>query len=189
MADPASVIGVIGVAAQIIQLSVQFGLDWKEAPAEAKSFIHELQSLKNVLSETYTNIILNPDFAGAFAGRPSALLSQLGPLAHDTDTIAMVSACHSELQGLSRDLERRACGSRGGWERLKGAFESQRSRDAVETLHRQCLALNQLVAIDAVALAVNTNQQIKDVKRHSSSAPAPTAGYRSRRGAWVEQAS
>src|SRR5437764_10333155 len=106
MADPFAIIGVVGVASQIIQTSVQFGLDWKDAPADAKTFIQELQVLKTVLSETNTNIILNQDFADAFHGRQSTLLSKLGPLAHGTDTMVMISACHIELQGLLEDLKR-----------------------------------------------------------------------------------
>jgi hypothetical protein len=31
MADPFGIIGVIGVVAQLIQTTVQFGLDWKDA--------------------------------------------------------------------------------------------------------------------------------------------------------------
>src|SRR5262245_10059730 len=94
------VVGVIGLAIQIIQVTVQFGLDWKDAPADARSFVAELQALKTVLSETNTNLILNGDFADAFHGRHSALLSQLGPLAHGTDTATMVSACQVELESL-----------------------------------------------------------------------------------------
>jgi hypothetical protein len=82
MADPSSIIGVIGFASKVIQGSGRLGLDWKDAPAEAKSFLHELQSLKTVLSETNTNLILSQDFADAFHGRHSALLAEIGcPLA------------------------------------------------------------------------------------------------------------
>src|SRR5690606_16170423 len=94
----AGVGGVISLAIQIIQITVHFGLDWKDAPADAKSFAAELQALKTVLSETYTNINFNKDFADAFHSRYSALLSQLGPLAHGTDTMSMVSACEAELK-------------------------------------------------------------------------------------------
>ncbi|KAH6850533.1 hypothetical protein B0I37DRAFT_371838 [Chaetomium sp. MPI-CAGE-AT-0009] len=70
------------------------------------------------------NIIFNKDFVDAFHGRHSALLSQLGPLAHETDTAVMVSACQVELQSLLEDLMKRAQGHRVGWERLKGAFQA-----------------------------------------------------------------
>ncbi|AEO70713.1 uncharacterized protein THITE_2057855 [Thermothielavioides terrestris NRRL 8126] len=115
MVDPLGLIGVVGVAIQIIQLAAQLGLDWKHAPADASSFMLELQSLKTVLSETNMN------------GRHSALLSQLDPL-HDTDTKAMVSACKCELESLLEDLKKRAQGHSLGWERLKGAFQAEARR-------------------------------------------------------------
>ena len=161
MADPFGIIGVIGVAGQIIKIGVNFGLDWKDAPEDARSFQAELQALKTVLSETNTNIFLNQDFVDAFHGRHSTLLSQLGPAAQDTDTRAMVSACRVGLESLLEDLKKRAQGHRVGWERLKGAFRTGKTREAVENLHRQCLALNNLVAIDAVVLAASIHQEVK----------------------------
>lgn len=165
MAEPFGIIGVIGVAAQIIQASIHFGLDWKDAPADAKSFINELQILKTVLSETNMNILLNPDFDNAFHGRQSALLKELGPLAHGTPTIAMTSACQTELQRLLDELKRRAQGHPIGWGRLKGAFQSTRTREAVGDLHRQCMALNLLLTIDAVALVASLHRQVEEVAK------------------------
>lgn len=82
MADPFGIVGVISLAIQITQTVVQFGLDWKDAPHDAKNFLTELQTLKTILSETNTNILLDSDFAEAFQNRPSFLLSQLGPVLH-----------------------------------------------------------------------------------------------------------
>jgi hypothetical protein len=88
MADPfstgAGIVGVIGLTIQITQVVVQFGMDWKDAPDAVKAFMAELGTLKTVLSETNTNILLNPDFAEAFQSRPSLLLTQLGPNAPPT---------------------------------------------------------------------------------------------------------
>src|SRR3569833_2046112 len=162
MADPFGILGVIGVAAQIIQIGVQFGLDWKDAPDDAKNFMAELQALKTVLCETNTNIIINPDFVNAFRGRHSTLLSQLGAAAQDTDTQAMESACQIGLQDLLKDLKKRLQGHRLGWGRLKGAFQAKQTREALENLHRQCSALNSLVAVDAVALAASTYREVKE---------------------------
>ncbi|KAK4207884.1 hypothetical protein QBC37DRAFT_255020, partial [Rhypophila decipiens] len=53
MADPFGILGVIGVATQLIQISVQFGLDWKDAPSNARAFFFELESLRTVLRETH----------------------------------------------------------------------------------------------------------------------------------------
>ncbi|RYP50236.1 hypothetical protein DL769_010976 [Monosporascus sp. CRB-8-3] len=164
MADPFGIIGVIGVAGQIIQIGVQFGLDWKEAPDDARSLKVQLQALQTILYETNTNILLNKDFADAFRGRRSTLLSQLGPTAHGTDMRLMVSACHAGLQSLLDDLIQRIQGHRIGWERLKAAFQSKKTREAVENLHRQCLTLNQLVAIDSATLIAGIHREVKEAQ-------------------------
>jgi hypothetical protein len=137
MADPCEIVGVIGVAGKIIQAAVQLGLDWKDIPSDTKAFLLELQALKTVLSETYTNVVLNKDFLDAFDSRHSVLLSQFGSTVPPTDTQIMISACHSELGLLLGELEKRGQGGRAGWERIKGAFLSKRTREAVENLHQQ----------------------------------------------------
>jgi hypothetical protein len=47
MADPFSIgggiVSVIGLAIQVTQVVVQLGLDWKDAPADVKMFMAELQ--------------------------------------------------------------------------------------------------------------------------------------------------
>jgi hypothetical protein len=164
MADPFGIVGVLGVATQITQIGVQFGLDWKDAPADAKSFRAELQALKTVLSETNTNIILNQDFVDAFHGRHSTLLSQLGPKPHNTDTQMMVLACRHELDSLLEDLKTRAHGHRIGWERIKGAFLAKKTRESVQNLKRQCDTLNSIANIDALSLGAHIHKQVKETR-------------------------
>src|ERR1700742_1108793 len=116
MADPFGIVGIISLTVQITQVVIQFGLDWKDAPHEAKTFLAELQTLKTVLSETNTNLLINSDFAEAFQNRPSLLLSQLGPNApSNTDTKVILSACHGELELLLKELKKRGKGHRLGW--------------------------------------------------------------------------
>ncbi|RYP27804.1 hypothetical protein DL767_007516 [Monosporascus sp. MG133] len=165
MADPFGIIGVIGVATQIIQIGVQFGLDWKDVPADARSFINELQALKTVLCETNMNIVLNQDFGDAFHGRHSTLLSQLGAATRTTDTQLMLSACRGELEKLLKDLKKRAQGHRLGWEQIKGAFLAKKTREAVENLHRQCQKLNSMMAIDALALGASIHKEVKEARK------------------------
>jgi hypothetical protein len=86
MADLFGIVGVIGFVTQLTQFGVEFGLDWKYAPSDVKSFIAELQTLQVVLLETNTKIIHNPDSAHAFRGRLSILRSQVGTAAQNTDT-------------------------------------------------------------------------------------------------------
>ncbi|KAH7377125.1 ankyrin repeat protein [Plectosphaerella cucumerina] len=165
MAEPLGIIGVIGVAGQIIQAAVKLGLDWKDAPADAVLFIAEIQTLKTVLSETHTNILLNDDFNNAFHGRHSTLLTLLGDGAGPTDTSLMVSTCKQELETLLDDLKKRAEGRRAGWERLKGGFLAKKTREAVENLQRQCATLNKLVAVDAMTLAVHTHKEVTQARK------------------------
>lgn len=164
MPDPFGIIGVIGVAGQIIQTAMKFGLDWKDAPADARSFVAEVQALKTVLSETNTNILLNDDFKDAFHGRHSTLVSQLGDTAQDIDTHAMVSACKKELESLFGDLKKRVHGHRIGWKRLKGAFLVKMTREAIESLHRQCQTLNSLMAMDALSLGVSIHKEVREAR-------------------------
>jgi hypothetical protein len=87
-------VGVVGLGIQITQVVVQFGMDWKDAPDNVKTFMAELGTLKTVLSETNTNIPLNPDFEAAFQNRPSLLLSHLGPNSPSTpNTKRMLEIC------------------------------------------------------------------------------------------------
>jgi hypothetical protein len=126
MADPFGIVGVVSLTIQITEVVVQFRLDWKDIPHDAKTFRSELQTLKTVLSETHTNLLLNSDFRAAFQNRPSLLLSQLGPNAPSTtDTKFMLAACQKELESLLSELKKRAKGHRVGWERFKGAFLAQ----------------------------------------------------------------
>jgi hypothetical protein len=170
MADPfgtgAGIVGVIGLAIQITQVMVQFGMDWKDVPDYVKSFMAELGTLKTVLSETNTNILLNLDFVEAFQDRSSLLLSQLGPNAPSTtETKLMLETCQRELESVLKDLKKRGQGHRLGWERLKGAFLAKDTRDSVENLCRQCQTLNNMLSIDAAVLGASTYKEVRDVRR------------------------
>jgi hypothetical protein len=170
MADPfgtgAGIIGVIGLAIQITQVVVQFGMDWKDAPDDVKTFMAELGTLKTVLSETNANILLNPDFAAAFQNRPSLLLSQLGPKAPlTTDTNLMLEICRRELDSMLKELKKRGQGHRIGWERLKGAILAKDTRDSVENLCRQCQTLNNMLSIDAAVLGATTYKEVREARK------------------------
>ncbi|PQE15529.1 ankyrin repeat protein [Rutstroemia sp. NJR-2017a WRK4] len=165
MADPFGIIGVVGVAAQIIQISIKFGLDWKDGPDDVKNFIAELQTLKTVLSETSMNITLNNhDFVDAFRGQHSTLLSHRGG-GFETDTHEMVSACQVGLESLLNDLNIQLQGHRAGWKRIKGAFQVTKTREAVQSLHRQCGALNQLFVIDSAGLTASIYRGVQEGKK------------------------
>lgn len=112
MADPLGIMGVIGVVAQIIQLGVQFGLDWNDAPADTKSFIAELEVLSLVLSEMKKKMIDDPESREAFEGSSShsptttTTASTSTPdkeeeaSPEETDTSVLVSASSSTMTEL-----------------------------------------------------------------------------------------
>lgn len=166
MSAGTGIVGVIGIAIQIIQFLVQSGLDWKDAPHDVRIFMAELQTLKRTLSETHTSLILNPEYTEAFQSNTSLLLSQLGPDAPpSTETKLLLGICEEDLTQMLKDLQKRSKGHRVGWERLKGAFLSKRTRESVIDLHRQCQTLNNLVSIDTAILGAETQKDVKDVRR------------------------
>ncbi|KAK3941050.1 hypothetical protein QBC46DRAFT_363710 [Diplogelasinospora grovesii] len=138
-----------GIGAGVVV--VQFGLDWKDAPANVRQFMAELHSLNAVLSQINSSIMLNPEYAAAFEGRSSLMLSQLGTPPSATDPKLTLETCRGALQ-----------------ERLKSAFLAKNTREAVEDLHRQCRALHTMIMVDAAVLGANTNKEIKDAvkKQH-----------------------
>ncbi|KAH7349793.1 hypothetical protein B0T11DRAFT_134733 [Plectosphaerella cucumerina] len=168
MADALGIIGVIGVAGQILQLTVKFGLDWKDAPGDAKSFLKELQSLRTVLSETHSNILVDEDFKSAFEGRRSALLAEFGDPTQSTSTSSLIDACRLQLEDVLFDLKKRTQGHRLGWERLKGAFTIKKTRETVEDLQRRCLSLNSLISLDTLSLGVQTFKEVKHARQEQN---------------------
>ncbi|KFY29750.1 hypothetical protein V493_02257 [Pseudogymnoascus sp. VKM F-4281 (FW-2241)] len=170
MADPvgggAGIVGVIGLAIQVTQVVAQLGMDWKNAPDDVKAFMAELGTLKTVLSETNTNILLNADFEAAFRDQPSVLLSQLGPNAPSTtDTKQLLETCKRELKLLLKELKKRGEGHQLGWGRFKSAFFAKDTRDSVENLCRQCQLLNSMLSIDAAVLGATTYKEIKEARK------------------------
>ncbi|KPM37589.1 hypothetical protein AK830_g8957 [Neonectria ditissima] len=165
MADPFGIVGVVGIAAKILNTLVNLGLDWKDAPDDTRSFIGQLQAMKTILSETNMNLVTNPSFVDAFQGRRSTLLSQMRSTVQQTSTQQMVSTCHSKLGELLKDLEKRSKGHRVGWERLKGAFLSKGTKEAVGSLHHQCQLLNQLVTIDSMVLTAETHRLARNIEK------------------------
>jgi hypothetical protein len=156
------VVGVIGLTIQISQVVVQFGLDWKDAPANVRSFMAELYSLNTVLSQINSSILLNPEYAEAFEGRSSLLLSQLRTPPSATDPKLSLATCQEVLQILLAKLTKRDKEGGRSWERLKGAFLARNTREAVEDLHRQCRTLHDMIIVDAAVLGANTNKEVKD---------------------------
>lgn len=142
----AGIVAVLGLSIQITQVVVQFGLDWKDAPTEVKSFMNELQSLKTVLSETRTNFLEDSSFKDAFQDRPSILLSELGPNAPTvTETKLSIESCKAELETVLDGLKKRDKGHRMGWERLKGPFLAKSTRKSIDNLRYYCQIFNNIL--------------------------------------------
>ncbi|KAJ4325934.1 hypothetical protein N0V84_003320 [Fusarium piperis] len=167
MADPFSIIGLIGVAAQVIEITVNFGRDWKDVPEDTRALIAELQGLRAVLS-TQIDILTHDDFRHVFLGRRAANLSQ-PDIAQPSMTITeMVLSCQTGLKDLLKVLKQYEDGHRVGWQRIKGAFSAKATRGRVEDLHRRCDILNKRVSINVQAetysevKAIRAEQQDRD---------------------------
>jgi hypothetical protein len=173
MADPFSIgsgiVGILGLTISITQIVVQFGLDWKDAPKEAKGIISELQSLKVVLLEierAESNLLLNMDFVDAFQDRPSILLSEIGPNAPaQTETKLSIEVCKQELASLLEKLKKMGKGHRVGWERFKAPFLAKDLQKSIDKAHRQCRILNDMISYDTINLGVSTLGQVKRARK------------------------
>lgn len=157
----AGVVGIIGLTIQIAQVAVQFGLDCNDAPDNVKKFMVELRGLNAVLSQINSSIVVNPEYAAAFEGRSSLVLSQLHASPSKVPK-SLLETCQEELEKLLAELKKKDKGEKWGLTRLKVAFFAKNTRDAVEDLHRRCQVLHEMIMVDAAVLAVDTNKEIKE---------------------------
>ncbi|KAJ4172665.1 hypothetical protein NW754_002868 [Fusarium falciforme] len=165
MTDPFSIIGLLGVAAQFIQLAVDFGRDWRDVPEDTKALITKLQGLKAVLSVTHINILIDPDLHDIFLGRRAMNLSQPGIGDLSMTMAGMVSSCKTGLEDLLKVLRQCEKGHRVGWQRITGAFNAKPTRDRVEDLHRRCEILNNMVSINFQAETYNVVKATREEQR------------------------
>ena len=155
--------GVVGLMIQITQVVVKFGLEWKDAPANVKSFMRELHSLKIVLLEM-KNFLEYPGFIETFQDRPSVLQSQIRPNA-PMDTELSIMSCKAELEKLLAELEKRVKGHRLGWERFKGPFLAENTQKSINNLHDHCQIFNNMLSLDAASLGVITYTEMREARR------------------------
>ncbi|KAJ0308000.1 hypothetical protein Brms1b_009773 [Colletotrichum noveboracense] len=111
--DPSGIIGIIGVAGQILATCTKLGLNWRDAPDDAKKFKSEVDALHKTLWEIYNHLIQNPDFITAFEGKHSAVLSNLAAPPNSDDS-ALLFTCKEELEDVLKALQKRLGGSRFG---------------------------------------------------------------------------
>ncbi|KAI3554913.1 ankyrin repeat protein [Colletotrichum abscissum] len=159
--DPSGIIGIISVVAQIVTTCTKLGLSWRDAPEDAKKFKNEMDGLYKTLSETSSLLIQNPDFIAAFEGQHSAVLSTLS----SPDDQSLLSACQDELARILEGLQKQLEGSRFGWQRIKAMFSGEMTQSAIENLQRRCQVINSMISIDNTTLAVNTNLEVRSLKR------------------------
>ncbi|KAK2745972.1 ankyrin repeat protein [Colletotrichum kahawae] len=162
--DPSGIIGIIGVAGQILATCTKLGLNWRDAPADAKKFKSEVDGLQKTLWETYNHLIQNPDFISAFEGKHSAVLSNLAAPSNSDDS-AMLFTCKTELEDVLKGLQKRLGGSRFGWERLKATFSNEKTQSAIENVQRRCQDINSKILIDNTAILVNTNLEVRSTRK------------------------
>ncbi|KAJ3951499.1 hypothetical protein N0V92_012088 [Colletotrichum tropicale] len=163
--DPSGIIGIIGVAGQILATCTKLGLNWRDAPDDAKKSKSEIDGLHKTLWETYNHLIQNPDFITAFEGKHSSVLSSLAAPSNSDDS-ALLFTCKEELEDVLKSLQKRLGGSRFGWERLKATFSNEKTQSAIENVQRRCQDINSKILIDNTAIAVNTNLEVRSTRRH-----------------------
>ncbi|KAF3809380.1 hypothetical protein GCG54_00011579 [Colletotrichum gloeosporioides] len=163
--DPSGIIGVIGVAGHIITMCTKLGLNWRDAPGDAKKLKSEVESLHKTLLETYNHLIQDPDFISAFEGRHSAVLSDLAAISNSDDS-ALLFTCKQELGDVLKRLQKRLNGSRFGRERLKATVFGERTQSAIGSLQRRCQVINSMISIDNTRLAANTNLEVQSTRKH-----------------------
>ncbi|KAF7507610.1 hypothetical protein GJ744_010280 [Endocarpon pusillum] len=151
MAEPfsvgAGIVGVLGLAIQISQMVLKFGLDWKEAPKETK-------------------LICNPSFEEAFDGNSSALLSHLKANDLSQDSIKEAfETCQTQLVEVVDSFKAKERSHRLGWERFKAPFSSFKTSKAISELQRQCQSINQLILIDTATIVASTRLEVKEVRK------------------------
>ncbi|KAH9229045.1 hypothetical protein K456DRAFT_1774516 [Colletotrichum gloeosporioides 23] len=142
--DPSGIIGIIGVAGQILATCTKLGLNWRDAPDDAKKFKSEVDALHKTLWEIYNHLIQNPDFITAFEGKHSAVLSNLAAPPNSDDS-ALLFTCKEELEDVLKALQKRLGGSRFGWERLKATFSNEKTQHLDENKRR---TLDRITSID-----------------------------------------
>lgn len=126
----------------------------------------EIKSLKTILSETHTNLVVNHEFQDALQDQQSVLLSALGPTAPaETETKKLIESCRKELEILVTELKKKGQGHRFGWERFNGPFLAKSTQQSVGRLYRQCQSLNSMVSIDAALMQVQTQKGIKNARK------------------------
>ncbi|KAF4812486.1 Vegetative incompatibility protein HET-E-1 [Colletotrichum siamense] len=162
--DPSGIIGIIGVAGQILATCTKLGLNWRDAPDDAKKFKSEVDGLQKTLWETYNHLIQNPDFITAFEGKHSSVLSSLAAPSNSDDS-ALLFTCKEELEDVLKSLQKRLGGSRFGWERLKATFSNEKTQSAIENVQRRCQDINSKILIDNTTLAVNTNLEVQSTRK------------------------
>ncbi|CAI0650564.1 unnamed protein product [Colletotrichum noveboracense] len=161
--DPSGIIGIIGVAGQILATCTKLGLNWRDAPDDAKKFKSEVDALHKTLWEIYNHLIQNPDFITAFEGKHSAVLSNLAAPPNSDDS-ALLFTCKEELEDVLKALQKRLGGSRFGWERLKATFSNEKTQSAIENVQRRCQHINSKILIDNTAITVDTNLVVRSAR-------------------------
>ncbi|KAF5487702.1 Vegetative incompatibility protein HET-E-1 [Colletotrichum siamense] len=162
--DPSGIICIIGVAGQILATCTKLGLNWRDAPDDAKKFKSEIDGLHKTLWETYNHLIQNPDFITAFEGKHSSVLSSLAAPSNSDDS-ALLFTCKEELEDVLQSLQKRLGGSRFGWERLKATFSNEKTQSAIENVQRRCQDINSKILIDNTTLAVKTNLEVRSTRK------------------------
>ena len=162
LALAASVAGILGLTVQITQCVKKISSDLKDAPADMRSLIAELQTLKTVLSELQANLLYNPDFKDSFNERPSALLGD--DALESSEISASINSCKTELEDLLFNLSKGDKKHGFGWDRLNSLSLVKKAQKSMDRLRSHCQYLNNMVSIDHAALGSLTLKETRQAR-------------------------
>jgi len=121
MADPASVIGILGVCLQVSKEIVKYSQDFKNAPRDAAELITEVVAIQHVLEPLRTHL-KKASLRGNTFERTSVLFFA-------------VNGCRKRLEDIHQVLNGFVSNNKI-WNRLVWPFERTETKDAVLALHR-----------------------------------------------------
>ncbi|RPA71970.1 hypothetical protein BJ508DRAFT_232015, partial [Ascobolus immersus RN42] len=165
------VVGVVSLGLQLSGMIHKFGLDFKDAPEEVKRILLELSTIQTILLEVQNSIISNQDLGSAFSGaHRSALLTHLDPTSN-SDGARMLQEYGKELIKVIAELKKMSDkgAKRMGWSRIKTAFLSPQTQEAVGVFHRQLQLLSNISTFDSLVLGARTNNELKVVSKLGTS--------------------
>lgn len=146
MVDPLSaggtIIGVVSLTVQVIQILDRFVTDWKSAPDDVKGFKGELETLLDTLRRTERNPALKSVFGSSSAKDE-------------------ITSCEMELCKLHDAMIL----PKNAWDQFKRAIRAESLLKSIEKVHRRCEQINHTVNLEGLEASLAGRETIDQVHR------------------------